>query len=77
MEVPLLEIDLPSEFEQRLDALAKKTGQSKGALAREAVLRHIEGIEDYDLALHRLACSGPRVSLESLEQGIDTDSVPE
>ena len=35
MEVPLLEIDLPSEFEQRLDALAKKTGQSKGALARE------------------------------------------
>ena len=61
---------LPPEIEQRLDALAKKTGRSKSYHAREAILRHIEDIEDNDLARRRLSRRGPRVPLESLERDL-------
>ena len=66
----MLALRLPPEIEQRLDALAKKTGRSKSYYAREAILRQIEDIEDYYLAQRRLARSGPRVSLESLERQV-------
>ena len=42
-----------------------------GAYAREAILRQIEDIEDYYLALRRLARRGSRVPLESLERQLD------
>jgi RHH-type transcriptional regulator, rel operon repressor / antitoxin RelB len=64
----MLALRLPAEIEQRLDALAKKTGRSKSYYAREAIVRHIEDIEDYYLARRRLARGGPRVMLESLER---------
>ncbi len=64
----MLALRLPPEIEQRLDALAKKTGRSKSYYAREAILRQIEDIEDYYLAQRRLARSQPRVTLESLER---------
>ena len=41
----MLALRLPPEIEQRLDALAKKTGRSKSYYAREAILRQIEDIE--------------------------------
>lgn len=66
----MLALRLPPEIEQRLDALAKKTGRSKSFYAREAILRQIEDIEDYYLATRRLARKGPRVTLESLERDI-------
>ena len=50
----MLALRLPPEIEQRLDALAKKTGRSKSYYAREAILRQIEDIEDYYLARRRL-----------------------
>ena len=61
---------LPPEIEQRLDALARKTGRTKSFYAREAILRQIEDIEDYYLARRRLARGGSRVTLESLERGL-------
>jgi RHH-type transcriptional regulator, rel operon repressor / antitoxin RelB len=64
----MLALRLPAEIEQRLDALAKKTGRSKSYYAREAIVRHIEDIEDDYLARRRLARSGTRVTLESLER---------
>jgi len=64
----ILILRLPAEIEQRLDALAKKTGRSKSYYAREAVLRQIEDIEDYHLARRRLARDGSRVTLETLER---------
>jgi RHH-type rel operon transcriptional repressor/antitoxin RelB len=64
----MLALRLPPEIEQRLDALAKKTGRSKSYYAREAILRQIEDIEDYYLAQRRLARGGPRVTLESVER---------
>jgi len=64
----MLALRLPPEIEQRLDALAKKTGRSKSYYAREAILRQIEDIEDYYLARRRLASGSARVTLESLER---------
>jgi RHH-type rel operon transcriptional repressor/antitoxin RelB len=59
---------LPPEIEERLDALAKKTGRTKSFYAREAILRQIEDIEDYYLAQRRLKRGGGRVPLEKLER---------
>ncbi len=63
----MLALRLPPEIEQRLDALARKTGRSKSYYAREAILRQLEDIEDYYLARRRLDRGGPRVTLESVE----------
>jgi RHH-type rel operon transcriptional repressor/antitoxin RelB len=67
-DTDMLALRLPPDIEQRLDALAKRTGRSKSYYAREAILRHIEDIEDDYLARRRLARGGPRVTLESLER---------
>jgi RHH-type rel operon transcriptional repressor/antitoxin RelB len=66
----MLALRLPPEIEQRLDALAKKTGRSKSYYAREAILLHIEDIEDTYLARHRRQRGGSRVTLESLERDL-------
>ena len=64
----MLALRLPPEIEKRLAALAKKTGRTKSFYAREAILRHIEDLEDYHLAQRRLARGGRRVTLEQLER---------
>jgi RHH-type rel operon transcriptional repressor/antitoxin RelB len=66
----MLALRLPPEIEQRLDALARKTGRTKSFYAREAILRQIEDIEDYYLAQRRLKRGGTRVPLESLERDL-------
>jgi RHH-type rel operon transcriptional repressor/antitoxin RelB len=63
----MLALRLPPEIEKRLDILAKKTGRTKSFYAREAILRHIEDLEDYHLATRRLERRGPTVTLEELE----------
>ncbi|MGE3868545.1 MAG: TraY domain-containing protein [Pseudorhodoplanes sp.] len=62
----MLALRLPPEIEKRLDALAKKTGRTKSYYAREAILRHIEDIEDQHLAVSRAKRGGRRKSLKSL-----------
>jgi RHH-type transcriptional regulator, rel operon repressor / antitoxin RelB len=66
----VLALRLPPDIEKRLDALAKRTGRTKSFYAREAILRHLEDIEDYHLARRRLGRNTPRVPLEVLEQSI-------
>ncbi len=46
----MLVIRLPEEIEQRLEALAKRTGRTKTYYAREAILEHLEDLEDVYLA---------------------------
>ena len=46
----MLVIRLPSEIEARLEALAKATGRTKTYYAREAILEHLEDLEDIYLA---------------------------
>ncbi len=67
----MLALRLPIEIEKRLDALAKKTGRTKSFYAREAILRHIEDIEDYHLARQRLTRGGRNIALEELERDFE------
>lgn len=46
----MLAIRLPEEIEARLDQLAKRTGRSKTFYAREAILEHLDNLEDVYLA---------------------------
>lgn len=50
----MLAIRLPSEIENRLESLAKATGRSKTFYAREAILSHLDDLEDAYLAEQRL-----------------------
>ena len=46
----MLAIRLPRTIEQRLEKLARRTGRTKTFYAREAILQHLEEIEDVYLA---------------------------
>jgi len=72
-EAIMLALRLPPEIEKRLAALAKKTGRTKSFYVREAILRHLEDLEDYHLAQRRLARAGERVTLEELERELLTE----
>jgi len=50
-----LAIRIPKEIEERLEQLAQKTGRTKTFYAREAIMEHIEDLEDYYLAAEVLA----------------------
>lgn len=46
----MLAIRLPAAIEKRLEKLAKRTGRTKTYYAREAILQHLENLEDVYLA---------------------------
>ena len=50
----MLAIRLPEEIENRLEALAAATGRTKSFYVREAILEHIDDLEDLYLAEQRL-----------------------
>ena len=50
----MLAIRLPPEVEKRLEALAQATGRTKTFYAREAILEHLDDLEDFYLAEQRL-----------------------
>jgi len=50
----MIAIRLPPEIEQRLESLARRTGRTKSFYAREAILEHLEDLEDAYLAQEAL-----------------------
>jgi len=50
----MLAIRLPRDVESRLAALARKTGRTKTHYAREAILEHLQDLEDFYLAEQRM-----------------------
>jgi RHH-type rel operon transcriptional repressor/antitoxin RelB len=46
----MLAIRLPATIEKRLERLARRTGRTKTFYAREAILEHLEDLEDVHLA---------------------------
>jgi RHH-type rel operon transcriptional repressor/antitoxin RelB len=50
----VLALRLPKDIEERLDALARRTGRSKSFYARAAILEHLDDLEDLYLAERRL-----------------------
>jgi RHH-type transcriptional regulator, rel operon repressor / antitoxin RelB len=51
----MLALRLPPDIETRLDRLSKLTGRTKSYYAREAILEHLDDLEDIYLAEQRLA----------------------
>jgi RHH-type transcriptional regulator, rel operon repressor / antitoxin RelB len=65
----MLAIRLPEKIEKRLDRLAKRTGRTKTYYAREAILKHLEDLEDIYLAEKRMeAIESGRVKTIPLEE---------
>lgn len=65
----MLAIRLPAEIEKRLDALAKETGRTKSFYVREAILEHLDDLEDIYIAEKELAeIRAGRDSSVSLEE---------
>jgi RHH-type rel operon transcriptional repressor/antitoxin RelB len=46
----MLAIRLPQTIEKRLEKLARRTGRTKTFYVREAILQHLEDLEDMYLA---------------------------
>jgi RHH-type rel operon transcriptional repressor/antitoxin RelB len=47
-------IRLPASIEKRLEKLARRTGRTKAYYAREAILQHLDDLEDVSMAEHVL-----------------------
>lgn len=62
----MLAIRLPPKIENRLESLARKTGRTKTYYARQAILEHLQDLEDYYLAEARLKEKLPTISLEEM-----------
>ncbi len=63
----MLAIRLDPEIEGRLERLAKKTGRTKTFYAREAILEHLEDLEDLYLATQRLERPAKTYSAEEVK----------
>lgn len=50
----MLAIRLPEKIEERLERLAKRTGRTKTYYARQAIIEHLEDLEDVEIADKRL-----------------------
>lgn len=68
----MLAIRLPRDIEDRLADLAKRTGRTKTFYAREAILEHLDDLEDAYLAgkvLERIESGEERThTLEEVER---------
>ena len=62
----MLAIRLPQPIEKRLEKLARRTGRTKSFYAREAIVQHLEDLEDLYLAER---------ALERIRNGED-DTIP-
>ncbi|MCG7879848.1 MAG: TraY domain-containing protein [Candidatus Thiodiazotropha endolucinida] len=69
----MLALRLPDDIEQRLADLAAKTGRSKSFYAREAILEHLEELEDAYLAAERLKEPAKRWTQAELEADLDLE----
>ena len=64
----MLAIRLDAEIELRLEQLAKLTGRTKTFYAREAILTHLEDLEDVYLATQRLETPAKSYSAEDVKR---------
>lgn len=68
--IDMLAIRLDKSIENRLDELARKTGRTKTYYAREAILEHLEDLEDYYLAVEALQNPGKLYSAEEAKREV-------
>jgi RHH-type rel operon transcriptional repressor/antitoxin RelB len=75
----MLALRLPKDIEERLDALAKRTGRTKSYYARKAIVEQIEELEDYYIAQERARNPMPGIPLEEVltEFGVESKAAPD
>ena len=73
----MLATRLPPDIEERLEKLEKQTGRTKTFYAREAILEHLDDLEDYYLAARvaKRVAEGKEgtVPLDDVERRIGVD----
>ena len=69
----MLAIRLPDDIEKRLDKLAKATGRTKTFYAREAILEHLDDLEDTYVAQQRLKRPAGHITQNDLEKELGLD----
>ena len=69
----MLAIRLPEDIDQRLESLAERTGRTKTWYAREAILRHLEDMEDTYIAIERVENPGKRLTMEEVEKALGVE----
>ena len=71
----MLAVRLSPEIEKRLEALAKATGRTKTYYVREAIIEHLDDLEDIYLAQNRMedirAGRSRTYTLEEVERDLD------
>jgi RHH-type rel operon transcriptional repressor/antitoxin RelB len=71
----MLAVRLPTDVEERLQALADRTGRTKTHYARTAIEAYLDEMEDFFLTEERLAAfvPGDAVSLDQLKRDLGLD----
>lgn len=63
----MLEIPLDPELERTLAVIAARTGDAPGDLARAALLKYLEDLEDYAVAVEGWRANDPSQNISSEE----------
>ena len=66
----MLAIRLDKETEDRLARLASRTGRTTTFYARDAILEHLEDLEDAFLAVQRIQANERTYSLEEVKHAL-------
>lgn len=69
----MLAIRLPEDIDRRLELLAERTGRTKTWYAREAIMRHLEDMEDTYIAIERVENPGKRLTMEEVEKALEVE----
>ncbi|MDB6041241.1 MAG: CopG domain protein DNA-binding domain protein [Verrucomicrobiales bacterium] len=67
----MLAIRLDTDTQNRLELLARKTGRTKTFYARQAILQHLEDLEDIYLATKRLRRIAKTYSAGEVKRELD------
>lgn len=75
----MIAVRLDKDIENRLGCLAKRTGRTKTFYVREAILEHLEDIEDTHIVERRLKSQEKTYTLDEMEKylGLDDQDSPE
>jgi len=69
----MLVLRLPARLEKRLEKLANATGRTKAYYAREAIVEHLDDIEDYYLCMRRLEQKSRGIPLAEIEKRLSVE----
>ena len=69
----MISVRLSPDVEKRLEELARRTGRTKSYYVREALLEHLNEMEDRYIAIERLENPSQRWALVDLERDVDLE----